>query len=294
MANTDHNIKPSWLKVKIPSHQNFFKVSKILKENKLHTICQSAKCPNVSECWSQKTATFMIMGDVCTRNCSFCAVKHGTPIPVSETEPVQIANAVSSLELKYVVITSVTRDDLKDGGASFFAETITAIRDKMPEAKIEVLIPDFNGALESLEKVVEAGPDVINHNVETTNNLYTQINRPPENYDRSLNILENAKKMGAFTKSGMMIGLGEEKKEILQTLSDLRGVSCELLTIGQYLQASKNNIPVKKFYCPEEFNQLKKIAYDLGFIHVESGPLVRSSYKASNMYHSIFSNMAKN
>jgi lipoic acid synthetase len=276
--------KPYWLKVRFPSHQNFFFVSNILKEQNLHTICQSAKCPNISECWSQKTATFLILGEVCTRNCSFCAVEKGSPSSLSKDEPTRVANAVSSMGLRYAVVTSVTRDDLPDGGASVFVETITAIKKKTPEAKVEVLIPDFKGNEQALEKVIEAKPDIVNHNLETTEAIYPLINRPKKNYRRSLRVLKNAKEMGASTKSGFMVGLGEKMEEIIQIFSDLEEVSCELLTIGQYLQPTQTNIPVRKYYTPGEFAQLKRVALDFGFTDVESGPLVRSSYKAHKMY----------
>ncbi len=278
--------KPSWLKVKFPSHQNFFAVSSILKEEKLHTICQSAKCPNISECWSQKTATFLIMGNVCTRSCSFCAVKKGSPSVPSQNEPMRVAEAVSSFGLRYAVVTSVTRDDLPDGGATLFAETIMAIKERTPGVKIEVLIPDFNGDRNALEKLIKARPDIVNHNLETAKTIYPLINRPKENYHLSLRILKMAKETGALTKSGLMVGLGEKIEELIQTFSDLREASCDLLTIGQYLQPTKTNAPVLKYYTPGEFAQLRRVALDFGFKDVESGPLVRSSYKAHKMYNS--------
>ena len=276
--------KPSWLKVKFPSHQNFFQVSNLIKEQNIHTICQSAKCPNVSECWTHRTATFLILGDTCTRRCSFCAVKKGAPSPPQEDEASRVAEAASSMGLRYVVITSVTRDDLPDGGAFLFVETINAIRKKIPAAKIEVLIPDFKGNNEALMTVVASQPDIFNHNVEVPESLYPAINRPNENYRGSLRVLELAKEFGAITKSGMMIGLGESTEDILHTFSDLRRMGCNLLTIGQYLQPSRDNAPVKKYYSPLEFEQLKKIALDFGFEEVEAGPLVRSSYRAHRMY----------
>ena len=278
--------KPYWLKVKFPSHQNFFYVSNILKEEGLHTICQSAKCPNISECWSQKTATFLILGNLCTRSCSFCALEKGSPSSPSQNEPTRVAEAVSSLGLRYAVVTSVTRDDLPDGGASLFAETISAIKERTPGIKVEVLIPDFNGDQQALEKVIKAKPDIVNHNLETTEAIYPLINRRKKNYRQSLRILKKAKEMGAFTKSGIMVGLGEKMEEIIQTFSDLKKVSCDLLTIGQYLQPTKTNVPVRKYYAPSEFAQLKRVALDFGFTDVESGPLVRSSYKAHKMYKS--------
>lgn len=279
--------KPLWLKVKFPSDENFFRVSSVLKEGKINTICRSAMCPNISECWSRGTATFLILGDVCTRNCGFCAVRKGTPLPLSEDEPSRIAETVSELCLRYAVVTSVTRDDLPDGGASHFASTIRAIKEKTPEVKVEVLIPDFNGDEKALEAVVQAAPDILNHNLETAESMYPGINRPKANYRRSLEVLQNAREMGALTKSGLMVGLGEEESEIIQSFSDLRKAGCGLLTIGQYLQPSKKHAPVAKYYTPAEFVRLKRIAVGFGFREVESGPLVRSSYKAHQMYDSL-------
>lgn len=276
--------KPSWLKVRLPSDRNFFRVAEILKKNRLHTICESAKCPNTGECWSKKTATFMILGDICTRKCGFCAVNKGTPLPPSADEPQHVAEAVRSLGLQYAVVTSVTRDDLPDGGASRFARTVQEVRKKNPAVKVEVLIPDFNGDKTALAAVLEAKPDVLNHNLETTESLYPVINRPSENYRRSLRVLEAAKKQKAVTKSGLMVGLGEDMAEILETFSDLRKSMCDLLTIGQYLQPSKTNVPVKKYYAPHEFVQLKTMALEMGFLEVESSPLVRSSFQAHKMY----------
>ena len=277
--------KPSWLKVKFPSHQNYFSVANLLKEGQLHTICQSARCPNISECWTKKTATFLILGDTCTRNCAFCAVNKGTPSPPSKDEASRVADAASTLGLRYVVITSVTRDDLPDGGASYFVETIWTIRRKIKNVKVEVLTPDFKGSDEALMTVIAAQPEILNHNVEVPESLYSAINRPKENYKRTLKVLKKANEFGAITKSGMMIGMGETNKDILQTFSDLRQSSCSLLTIGQYLQPTKNHAPVKKYYAPLEFEQLKRIALDFGFQEVESGPLVRSSYRAHKMYN---------
>ncbi|MGB2844514.1 MAG: lipoyl synthase [Candidatus Aminicenantaceae bacterium] len=279
--------KPSWLKVKFPSDPNFFYVSNILKKEKLHTICQSARCPNISECWSRRTATFLILGNICTRKCAFCAVKKGVPSSPSPEEPGKVAEAVSKLGLRYAVVTSVTRDDLADGGASLFAETINAVRERTPGVKVEVLVPDFNGDEEALETVIRAKPDVLNHNLETTEVIYPQINRPRENYWRSLKVLQKAGELGAATKSGLMLGLGESKEDILQSFSDLRKASCDLLTMGQYLQPSKTHAPVLKYYSPGEFEEIKIAALDYGFKDVESGPLVRSSYKAHKIYKSL-------
>ncbi len=279
--------KPSWLKVKLPTHSNFFYVSSLIEENSLHTICQSAKCPNASECWSQKTATFLILGVTCTRNCGFCAVKSGSPHSPALDEAERVAKSVAAMELKYTVITSVTRDDLPDGGASLFVDTIAEIRKVSQHTKIEVLIPDFAGKVEALESVVAAGPDIINHNIEVSETLYPKINRPVENYQRSLKVLKDAKELGAVTKSGMMLGIGESEEEIIRTFQDLRNSGCELLTIGQYLQPSRNNICVERYYSPAEFTRFKAIASEIGFSAVESGPLVRSSYHAHQLYDTL-------
>lgn len=276
--------KPDWLKVRLPSDADYFRVSGIVKEGRLHTICQSARCPNVGECWSRRTATFLILGDTCTRACGFCAVKKGTPSPLDPEEPGRVARAVNSLGLGYAVITSVTRDDLADGGASAFARTITAVRSASPKTKIEVLIPDFQGSPEALDTVLAAGPDILNHNLETTEALYPSIHRPEANYRRSLAVLTAAKNKGAVTKSGLMIGLGEREEDILRTLSDLRRSECDLLTLGQYLRPTPSNPPVAKYYSPKEFEQLRAIAMDFGFADVVAGPLVRSSYNAEKLF----------
>lgn len=278
--------KPPWLKVRLPAHGNFFQVSDILEKNHVQTICQSAKCPNITECWTARTATFLILGDTCTRNCGFCAVKKGPPLALLEDEPSKVAEAVEAMGLDYVVVTSVTRDDLPDGGASVFARTIRAIKDKRPRAKVEVLIPDFGGREEALAEVIAAGPDVLNHNLETTESNYPRISRPSENYGRSLAVLERAGKRGALTKSGLMVGLGETGLELGQTLQDLRSVACHLLTIGQYLQPTKDNPPVSRYYSPQEFEALRALALGLGFREVAAGPLVRSSYRAHRLYRS--------
>ncbi len=283
--------KPPWLKVRFPSHKNFFYVSKLVKEKKIHTICQSAMCPNISECWSHKTATFLILGDTCTRNCGFCAVKKGAPSSSLSDEASQVAETVSLMGLNYVVITSVTRDDMEDGGAFRFAETISKIRETSPQAKVEALIPDFNGSTSALQTVIDAHPDIINHNLEVPVSLYPLINRPKAFYDRSLGILKTAAKKGMVTKSGLMIGLGEKMEDILQTFSDLKHSACELLTLGQYLQPTQKHIRVQKYYSPFEFKQFEQIAFDFGFKDVVSGPLVRSSFQANKMYDSVHENV---
>jgi len=279
--------KPVWLKVKLPSDPSFFYVSEVLKAHRLHTICRSARCPNIGECWSNRTAAFLILGDTCTRACSFCAVAKGKPSALDEAEPGRVAGVVRSLGLKYAVITSVTRDDLADGGASIFARTIRAIREESPQTKIEVLVPDFDESIEALDAVLDAEPDILNHNLETTESLYPQIGRPAGNYRRSLEILAAAKRRKAFTKSGLMIGLGERQEDVLQTLSDLRRAGCDLLTIGQYLRPSQANAPVEKYYSPGEFDELRTTALDFGFADVVAGPLVRSSFHADRLYASV-------
>ncbi|MEE8377698.1 MAG: lipoyl synthase [Candidatus Aminicenantaceae bacterium] len=283
--------KPSWLKVRFPSHKNFFYVSNLIKEKNIHTICQSAKCPNISECWSHKTATFLILGDTCTRNCGFCAVKKGAPSSSLSDEASHIAETVSLMGLNYVVITSVTRDDMEDGGAFRFAETISKIRETSPQAKVEALIPDFNGNTSALQTVIDAHPDILNHNLEVPVSLYPLINRPKSFYDRSLGILKTAAKKGMVTKSGLMIGLGEKMEDILQVFSDLKHAACKLLTLGQYLQPTQKHIRVQKYYSPLEFKQLGQIAFDFGFKDVVSGPLVRSSFQAQKMYDSVHENV---
>jgi lipoic acid synthetase len=278
--------KPVWLKVKLPSDPSFFHVSEVLKAHRLHTICRSARCPNIGECWSNRTAAFLILGDICTRACDFCAVAKGRPSAPDEADPGRVASVVCSLGLKYAVITSVTRDDLADGGASIFARTIRAVREESPQTKIEVLVPDFDGSIEALDVVLEAGPDILNHNLETTESLYPLIRRPAGNYRRSLELLAAAKRRKALTKSGLMIGLGERQEDVLQTLSDLRRAGCDLLTIGQYLQPSQANAPVEKYYSPREFDEIRAIALDFGFADVVAGPLVRSSFHADKLYAS--------
>lgn len=279
--------KPSWLKVKLPTHDNFFYVSHLMEDKNLNTICQSAKCPNISECWSHKTATFLILGDTCTRDCSFCAVKKGSPAFLPDNEPAKTAEAIVAMGLRYAVITSVTRDDLPDGGASHFARTLEAVRKRAPEVKLEILIPDFQGNENALRTVMSAKPDIINHNIEVPEIIYPLINRPITSYRRSLWILKRSKELGATTKSGLMVGLGENRKDILRTLSDLRSVSCDLLTIGQYLQPTKQNVSIQKYYKPKEFEDIRKLALALGFKEVESGPLVRSSYGAHKMFEDL-------
>lgn len=280
-------IRPQWIKAKAPGGENYRKVKQTLDTYGLHTVCESANCPNVGECFEELTATFMILGDTCTRSCQFCAVKKGEPSPPVAAEPESLAMAVKELGLRYVVITSVTRDDLPYGGAECFAETITCVKKYMPGCKVEVLIPDFKGSLEAIEKVVKAGPDVLNHNIETMERLYSRA-RPQADYRQSLGVIETALRLNPdiTTKSGVMVGLGEIAEEMSQTMVDLVNAGCQLLTIGQYLSPSDRHLPVERYYSPEEFAYWGSRAEAIGFKKVESGPLVRSSYHASVQYTS--------
>jgi len=274
---------PDWLKVGIPGGENYTKVKLMLRNAKLHTICEEAKCPNIAECFGCGTAVFLILGDTCTRACRYCNVKHGKALPLDPDEPKNVAESVKTLGLKYAVVTSVTRDDLEDGGASVFNQTVKEIKKLNADCKVEVLIPDFKGSLDSLKTVIDAGPDVVNHNIEVVESLFPAI-RPNGDYKTSLSVLKNAKKIdeNIVTKSGFMIGFGENKEQIVKTMRDLRKVDVDFLTIGQYLQPTKEHVEIKKYYTPYEFNDLKRISKWLGFRHVESGPLVRSSYHAQN------------
>ena len=278
--------KPPWLKKRIPPFQDLQKMKLILDEGDLHTVCEEARCPNLGECFSRGTSTFLILGRVCTRDCGFCAVEHGVPGLPDESEPEKVAQAVKKMNLQYVVITSVTRDDLPEGGASLFAKTIQAIRTLDPEIKIEVLIPDFQGASAPLGIVLKEGPDVLNHNVETIARLYPKV-RPQADYKRSIDLLRRSKKdyPHIFTKSGFMLGLGETQEEVLKLFQDLKKVGCDFLTIGQYLQPRQDRLPVIRFISPEEFGEYKRIGEEMGFRAVASGPFVRSSFHASQLFH---------
>jgi lipoic acid synthetase len=273
--------KPAWLKVKAPGSPAYVRLKRLMGELHLNTVCEEAHCPNIGECWHHGTATFMILGDVCTRACGYCAVAHGRPAGLDTAEPERVASAVERMKLRYVVITSVDRDDLADGGASIFARTIRQIRLRLPACRIEVLIPDFQGKAEPLQSVLDAGPDILNHNTETVPRLY-RLARPGGRYARTLELLDRARAHAPQipTKSGLMVGLGEEWDEVIATLADLRSVGCGILTIGQYLSPSATHLPVVRYYHPEEFEMLKATALSMGFGHVESGPLVRSSYHA--------------
>lgn len=275
--------KPSWLKIKLSSGDNYPKVKNIVEENHLHTICSSGKCPNIGECWSKGTATFMIAGEICTRSCKFCATLSGKPLPLDNNEPKKIANSVKLMGLKHCVITSVDRDDLPDKGAEHWAETIREIRRLNPETIIEVLIPDFDAKKELLDIVFEAKPDILGHNMETVKRLSNQV-RSRAKYDLSLDVLKQAREYGLIAKSGIMVGIGEREEEVIELMKDLRGVGCQLFTIGQYLQPTTNNIPVDEYVTPEQFEKYKKIGLELGFDHIESGPLVRSSYMAERTF----------
>ena len=278
---TERAPKPEWLKVRAPGSPNYVKLKGMMRELGLHTVCEEAHCPNIGECWHHGTATFMILGDVCTRACAYCNVTHGAPLPLDPNEPAKVASAVAAMELQYVVITSVDRDDLEDCGASQFASTIHETRARSPHCRIEVLIPDFKGEDAPLRTVLDARPDVLNHNIETVPRLYRTA-RPGGRYERALQLLERSRRYAPDipTKSGLMVGLGEEWDELVQTLRDLSAAGCRIVTIGQYLRPSLANMPMARYYTPAEFAELKRIGLELGIGHVESGPLVRSSYHA--------------
>jgi len=275
--------RPRWLRAPAPAGTNYHELKRLVTELNLHTVCESAACPNVGECWNRRTATFMILGNVCTRRCGFCAVQKGAPLAVDYDEPRRVAEASAALGLKYAVVTSVNRDDRKDGGAELFALTIRAIRERIPGCKVEVLVPDFQGSHAALEIVIEAQPDVLNHNIETVPRLYRQV-RLGARYERSLDMLAYAKKLNPSipTKSGLMLGLGENTAEAEQVLRDLRDHHVNILTVGQYLRPSPKHLPIIRYVPQDEFDQFKNLGYELGFSHVESGPLVRSSYHASD------------
>jgi lipoyl synthase len=273
--------KPGWLKVKAPGGPNYARIKGMMRELGLHTVCEEARCPNIGECWEHKAATFMILGDVCTRNCTYCAVAHGTPSAFDPLEPVRLAEAVERMGLAHVVITSVDRDDLANGGAEAFAGCITEIRHRMPDTTVEVLIPDFKGSEAALEIVMDARPDILNHNLETAERLY-RLARPGGRYDRALALLANARRMNpdALTKSGIIVGMGEEWDEVLVCMRDLRRSDVNILTVGQYLRPSDGHLPVARYYTPAEFAELRDLGLAMGFTHVQASPLTRSSYHA--------------
>ena len=271
--------KPKWLRVKLPIGENYRKVRSLVDEHKLHTICESGSCPNMGECWGEGTATFMILGNICTRSCGFCAVKTGRPEEVDEFEPGKIAHSVKTMGIKHAVITSVDRDDLKDGGSGIWVQTVNAIRHQSPRTTLETLIPDFAGHWENLQNIITVAPEIVSHNLETVRRLTKQV-RIQAKYDRSLEVLFRLKKGGMRTKSGIMLGLGETDEEIIETMEDLRSVNVDILTLGQYLQPTPKHLPIVEFVTPERFDKYQKIGMEMGFRYVESGPLVRSSYHA--------------
>ena len=271
---------PPWFKVKIRQGPDYKDIRSTMDRLGLHTICEEARCPNVWECWNARTATFLILGDICTRRCHYCAVTTGRPLALDREEPLRVAQAVQALGLRHVVITSVNRDELEDGGAEIFAETIRQIRHSIPMCTIEVLIPDFEGNYKALQAIVKETPEIVNHNIETVRRLFPSI-RPQGKYDRSIELLDRAKRLGARTKSGLILGMGETLEEAREVMRDLRTAGCDIMTIGQYLQPTKYHLPVNRFYHPDEFAALKAEGLALGFHHVESGPLVRSSYHAA-------------
>jgi lipoyl synthase len=272
---------PDWIKVRAPGGPGFAATKRVVQELALHTVCEEAHCPNLAECWGHHTATFMLLGDVCTRNCGYCAVGHGRPVAVDPAEPGRVADGVARLGLRHVVVTSVDRDDLPDGGAAHFAATARAIKDRVPDCAVEVLTPDFKGDLSALAQVVDSPIDVFNHNVETVPRLYRRA-RPGGRYRRAVGLLDEAKRRrpGLRTKTGLMLGLGEQRDELVAVFRDLAATGCDILTLGQYLQPSRQHLPVERYVPPDEFKDLRDIALDIGFRHVESGPLVRSSYHA--------------
>lgn len=273
--------KPSWLKVQAPGGSNYLKLKQLMRELDLHTVCEEARCPNIGECWEHKAATFMILGDVCTRNCAYCAVSHGTPKAFDPLEPVRLAEAVATMELAHVVITSVDRDDLENGGAEGFAGCITEIKRRLPATSVEVLIPDFKGSEQALRIVLDAQPDILNHNLETVERLYRTV-RPGGKYDRALTLLAKAREItpDGLTKSGIILGMGEEWDELLVAMRDLRRSDVNILTLGQYLRPSASHLPVARYYTPAEFAELEALGREMGFDHVQASPLTRSSYHA--------------
>ena len=276
---TERLKKPSWLRVKLPIGENYRKVRNLVDQHKLHTICESGSCPNMGECWGEGTATFMILGNICTRSCGFCAVQTGRPEAVDEFEPGRVANSVKIMGVKHAVITSVDRDDLKDGGSSIWVQTVKAIRVQSPQTTMETLIPDFAGKWENLQRIINVAPEIVSHNLETVRRLTKEV-RIQAKYDRSLELLFRLKKGGMRTKSGVMLGLGETPEEVIETMEDLVNVQVDVLTLGQYLQPTSKHLPVKEFITPAQFAYYKELGLKMGFKYVESGPLVRSSYHA--------------
>jgi lipoic acid synthetase len=279
--------RPGWLKVKLPVGDNYNEVRTLMRRQELHTVCEEARCPNIAECWNHRTATFMILGDTCTRSCGFCNVKVGLPNELDLNEPRRVADAIKELNLRHVVITSVNRDELKDGGASIFDETVRLLREEMPETTVEILIPDFRGVEEAFEIIMKNPPDILNHNLETVPRLYHVV-RPQAKYERSLKLIRWFKDKGLKTKSGIMVGIGEKPDEVLALMDDLAGHGCDIMTIGQYLQPTKQHLPVDRYVSPEEFRMYKEEGLKKGFKIVESSPLVRSSYHADQQARMVF------
>lgn len=271
--------RPEWLKVRAPGGEDYARVKTMMRSKALHTVCEEARCPNITECWSSGTATFMIHGDTCTRSCGFCAIKTGRPLPVDHDEPRRVAEAIASMRLKHAVITSVDRDELKDGGSTIWGETIIAARQLSPDTTIEVLIPDFKGNMANLQRIIDAKPDILNHNTETVPRLYRRV-RPQGRFQWTLDVLAESKRQGMRTKTGIMVGLGEETAEVIDVMHKLSEVHVDIMTIGQYLQPTKNHLPVDRFVHPDEFKFYEEEGLKMGFNIVESGPLVRSSYHA--------------
>jgi len=279
--------RPEWLKVRLPVGENYSEVWDLMRNQNLHTVCEEAKCPNIAECWNHRTATFMILGDTCTRSCGFCNIKVGIPNIIDLNEPQRVADSVKKLNLRHAVITSVNRDELKDGGAFIFAQTVKLIKEAMPSTTVEILIPDFRGSEEAFEIIMTHPPDILNHNLETVQHLYHVV-RPQAKYERSLNLIKWFKKRGLKTKSGFMVGIGEKKEEVLELMNDLVLFGCSILTIGQYLQPTKLHLPVDRFVTPDEFRFYKEEGLKMGFKIVESSPLVRSSYHADEQAREMF------
>ncbi|MCC6701012.1 MAG: lipoyl synthase [Fluviicola sp.] len=282
ITTNDNNIrikKPKWLRVKLPTGENYRKVRGLVDEHKLHTICESGSCPNMGECWGEGTATFMILGNICTRSCGFCAVQTGRPDAVDEFEPGKVAHSIKTMGIKHAVITSVDRDDLKDGGAGIWVQTVKAVRHQSPGTTMETLIPDFAGKWENLQQIIDVAPEIVSHNLETVRRLTKQV-RIQAKYDRSLEVLFRLKKGGMRTKSGIMLGLGETDEEIIESMQDLRAVGVDIITLGQYLQPTPKHLPIAEFVTPERFAKYEQLGLEMGFRFVESGPLVRSSYHA--------------
>jgi lipoic acid synthetase len=284
---------PDWIRSKLTRKKQANNLKSLLKSKNLHTVCEEAKCPNIGECFGEGTATFLIMGNICTRNCGFCSVRKGIPVPVDRDEPVRIARQIKKMKLKHAVLTSPSRDDIDDGGASFFADTAREIKKINPSTTVEILIPDFKGDINSLKKVLNSDIDILNHNVETVRRLYPRV-RPEADYDRTLRILKKASdnSPGLPVKSGFMVGLGEKKEEVVELLKDLRATGCRILTVGQYLRPTLKHLPVDRYVHPDEFKKIENQAYDIGFDYVVSGPLVRSSYKAEEVLSALRSNPA--